>query len=240
MVISSLLGLFAVLAASFIRKTADKYEDVCVGVAIPTVLLLLLPFGVLSGHLRPATLDGALRVLDKSLWLDGFALARFCFKVQWPIWVLEPVYTELPLVLAIAWIVTKSHTLLRACVIGAVLAFPLYLLVPAAGPGYAFPNWPQESFQMIQPDTMFPRNCFPSMHLTWALLLALNMKGAWRWPFGIYSALMSLAVVVAGQHYFVDVIAAIPFTFAVQKLALVASPRTTRGESYAKCRALLQ
>jgi len=53
------------------------------------------------------------------------------------------------------------------------------------------------------------------MHFTWALLLALNVHDRrWRWAFIIYAVLMAFATVASGEHYFIDVIVAIPFSFA--------------------------
>ena len=67
------------------------------------------------------------------------------------------------------------------------------------------------------------------MHFTWAFLLALNSKNQyWRVIFGIYAGLMFFVVVVGGEHYFLDVIAAIPFTFAVQRVAVSPQLRSLR------------
>ena len=208
-----------ILATSFLRRTKDKYEDFCVAVSAPIFLLLLKPFGLLSGHLRPHTFDEALRVIDLKLGLDGFALTRFSIAHNWFYLLLETVYLALPLAMAVAWITSKSRTLLHGCVIGAFLAFPLYMLVPAAGPEFTFANWPFDGGIVTQPAMMYPRNCFPSLHLTWALLLVLNSKGAWRWVFGAYSALMALATIASGQHYAIDIVVALPFTFAVQAVS---------------------
>jgi membrane-associated phospholipid phosphatase len=224
MLVYGFLGLFLILLSSFIRRTKDKYRDVCIAVAIPITLILLKPFGLISGHLRPVTLDGPLRDVDLFLHLDGFALTRLCMAHGWMIDVLKFVYEALPLALAIAWVADKSDTLMRACVIGVLLAFPLYMLVPAVGPAFTFTNWPFDGGQIIQPAAMYPRNCFPSMHFAWAFLLALNTSGRLRWVFGVYAALMAVSTVVSGQHYFVDVAVAIPFTVAVQQIA-VASAR---------------
>jgi PAP2 superfamily len=213
----SLIGAVTIVAASFVTRTEDKYADVCVAAALP--IFIMLPVALLSGYIRPATIDGALRSADMLLRLDSFAFSRFCAAHTQVYWILSPVYAALPFALAVAWIVTKSRVLLSACVIGPALAFVFYLLVPACGPLYAFPHWPASDLQVVQPAMIFPRNCFPSMHLGWALLLALNTKGFWRWTFLIYSVLMALATVAGGQHYFMDVIAAVPFVFAVQAIA---------------------
>jgi hypothetical protein len=59
------------------------------------------------------------------------------------------------------------------------------------------------------------------MHLTWAILVAWNLRNPrWRWLFVFYAALMALATVACGEHYFVDILAALPFAAAVQKMAV--------------------
>jgi hypothetical protein len=65
-----------------------------------------------------------------------------------------------------------------------------------------------------------PRNCLPSLHFGWALLLLWNCRGRAMETFGsIYLFLTALATVGLGEHYFVDLIASVPFCAAVQAIA---------------------
>jgi membrane-associated phospholipid phosphatase len=114
--------------------------------------------------------------------------------------------------------------MLRAIVIGGVLAFPLYILVPACGPAHVFAGYP---FHAIVPsgriavDLGVPRDCFPSLHWTWALLLALNAKPRGvKLVLTIYAALVTISTFACGEHYFADVIAAVSFTFGIQSIAV--------------------
>jgi hypothetical protein len=216
-----LAGFVLIMAVSFARGTKDKYEDFCVGAAIPIFLFLLLPLAVMTGWLRPLTIDGSLRAVDLALGLDGFVMTRWL--VSHGCYFLVPIiYSSLPLLMALAWAVERPLALLRAAVIGAVLAVPFYLLFPAAGPEFAFANFPSSAANLVPVGWMHPRNCIPSMHFTWALLLALNISNwRWRWIFIIYALLTAFATVASGEHYFIDVLAAIPFTLAVQKMAQI-------------------
>ncbi len=218
MLFSGLIGMVLVLLVAFWRRVPDFYDDFCVAVALPIGLLLLKPFGMLSGWLRPVTMDAGLRSVDLALHLDGFALTRWCWGHGTVMAVLSFTYEVLPLCLAVAWVVTRSKLLLRACVLGVPLAFLFYMLVPAVGPAYTFTNWPVGG-DVLQPAMALPRNCFPSMHLTWAMLLAVNTKSYWRGFFSVYSVLMAVATIVSGQHYTIDILAALPFTFAVQYIS---------------------
>jgi PAP2 superfamily len=169
----------------------------------------------------PHTIDGELRAADLALGLDGFALSRFSLAHLWARWTVEAVYGALPLVVVLAWIVGRSHTLLRAALIGALAALPVYMLLPAVGPEYVFQGWPDAAAHFVPGMAGFsPRNCMPSMHTAWAALAALNVRGRWRAPFAVYAGLMALATVAGGEHYFVDVLAALPWTLALQVVSL--------------------
>jgi hypothetical protein len=58
------------------------------------------------------------------------------------------------------------------------------------------------------------------MHLTWALLIAINAhSGGLRLGLWVYVALMVVATLALREHYLVDLIAAVPSTLAIQWLA---------------------
>lgn len=213
----ALAGFAVILLTSVLRGT-DLYTDFCVGAAIPVCMLLLGLLSVATTAVSPVTVDTALRHLDLALGLDGFALTRWLVGVGLYRFV-PPVYASLPLALALAWALERSRTLLRSAVIGAVAALPLYFLVPAVGPQYAFSGFPSPMATPAVPG-FHPRNCFPSMHLSWALLIALNARGRiWRMVAIVYAGLTAVVTVASGEHYFIDLIVAIPFTFAVQAVA---------------------
>jgi hypothetical protein len=57
----------------------------------------------------------------------------------------------------------------------------------------------------------------PSMHLTWSLLIALNARSLrLRVALWVYVALMAIATLALREHYLIDLIAAVPYTLAVQ------------------------
>jgi hypothetical protein len=221
MMAAAILGFVLILVSSSFRSgtAKDKYADLCVAAGLPVFLSSLGIFGPITVSMRPATIDGLLRSIDLALGLDGFALARLtdCHKAVFD--VLAPVYVFLPLVIALAWVLERSRTLLRSSVVGAILAMPLYLIFPAVGPKFAFAGFPLAPAHVLS-SVSGMRNCVPSMHCTWAFLIALNLRDRrWRWLFATYALLMCFATVASGEHYFVDVLAAIPFTLAVQWLA---------------------
>lgn len=221
---AAIAGYFVLLADSFLRQS-DGHERAVnfrVGVAIVILLVIVLPLADrLESAVRPSTLDGRFRAVDLYLHLDGFALSRICLAHEWVRWLVIVVYGTLPLALALAWMAGRSTVFLRGAAGGAVAALPCYLLFPATGPQYAFAGWP-EAGALVRPavSLVHPRNCMPSMHMTWALLAVLNVRGKWRVPFAVYAVLMSVSAVAGGEHYFIDVLAAVPFTLAIQWAAV--------------------
>jgi hypothetical protein len=58
----------------------------------------------------------------------------------------------------------------------------------------------------------------PSVHLAWALLAAIEARRLgliWRTIFAAFTVLTAFATIALGEHYVIDLIVAIPFTFAV-------------------------
>ena len=119
---------------------------------------------------------------------------------------------------------------LFACGFAAAL---LYAITPVTGPAYAlgaaFPNGLAPLLErapalLATPAGMFaPRNAFPSFHLAWALVALLL---AWRfgWParagFGLYALLIAAATMALGEHYLIDLVAALPVLAAIAALCI--------------------
>jgi hypothetical protein len=218
------LGYGALLFDSFLRQSelSARTANFRIGVALFLFPILILPLASqMQNAIRPRTIDGLLRAADLRLHLDGFVLSRFCLEHDVARWAVIAVYSGLPLVLALAWMASRSEGLVRAAVIAALLAQPCYLLFPATGPQYAFAGWPFHHAQLLPViSSLYARNCVPSLHFTWAALTAIYTCGRWRWPFIAYAGLMALATVAGGEHYAVDVVASIPFIWLVQRLAV--------------------
>ena len=193
-----------------------------------TIAFAIYPFGFgyvmsFAEGVRYHTLDRYLYSLDCFLHLDPFPWIQYVWVHPGLFQFLANVYMVLPIFIALGWVIERSTTLLRASVLAPVLAGSLfYNLVPGIGPIHAFTR--TIPHQLIPLDTVanLPRNAFPSMHLTWALLVAFNAKhAAWRpvaWTFVLLTAISTLG---SGEHYSVDLLAALPFAFFVQWLAQV-------------------
>jgi hypothetical protein len=215
----AVLGCVLIVATALVRRVKDIYPEVCLGVALPIFFIFLAPLGIATAWARPSTMDVALRHADLALGLDGFALTRLLVACRL-YGVALVTYAALPVMMAIGWSLERSAVLVRGIVIGAILCLPFYLLLPACGPAWAYPQFPASESIGLSYIPWRPRNCVPSMHFTWALLLAFNIQSQkWRWVFVVNAVLTAFVAVAVGEHYFVDMLAAIPFTVLVQILA---------------------
>lgn len=117
---------------------------------------------------------------------------------------------------------------LMALLLAGAVGGLLYHLFPAAGPEFAFPSFPQLPLKSaLTPDAArldphYIRNCMPSLHTTWALLIVINSAGlarVFRVSAVIFALLTVIATLALGQHYLIDLIVAAPFTVAIQAAA---------------------
>jgi hypothetical protein len=121
----------------------------------------------------------------------------------------ELAYLALPIAMLVG--LAESHggerrTMLRAMVLGGLLAPLWYIILPAVGPAHVGQPWA-------------PRNCMPSMHCTWALVVFTNSRGKARWIAGGFAAITALATLTTGEHYTPDLVAALPWTWVLNRLA---------------------
>jgi len=198
-----------ILGVSFFRKDAAK-RKLDFWVAAGFTIYILIGCLMLS---RPAdqTYDVALRQVDRVLRLDSIVAVSAYPPLRN---LLLTAYYALSVMIALAWVLEQDMVMLRSMFIGGWLCFPFYYLIPAVGPGHF--DWVN-----LRPQVGVPDNCVPSMHLTWALLLAWNARSKWlRCALWVYAFPIACATVGLYQHYVIDLIAAIPFTIAVEWMAV--------------------
>ena len=217
-------GAALIIAVSLAQRSGNLYKELCVAVGLVIVTILCIPAASLSGRLRPFTLDWYFYLTDKKLGLNGLILARYVYSTPWLILLITVVYDSLPLAFAIVWVFGKpSAVLLRSMILAAIGAPMLYLLVPAVGPAHAFAGFPwadPHGHGWLAVDIHVPRNCFPSLHFVWALLLLMNSRErAVQSLATVFLALTALATVGGGEHYVVDLIVSVPFALAVQVIS---------------------
>lgn len=113
------------------------------------------------------------------------------------------IYRRLVMAIFLTLIFThQRRELVRTLLTSTALGVGCYLLFPAVGPAWV--NIPDA-----------PRNCMPSLHVAWAILLAIYAPKWMRWPMALFAALTAVATVGIGEHYVIDLVAAVPFTWAI-------------------------
>ena len=237
---SVVVGLVFIVAVAWrwfaVPADARRCEYVLL-IAIYTLIVSPVAQAVsesLSG-LRPMKMDLYAYVADGFLGQPAFVLGRMVAPHVWAKVLLNVAYGLLP----IGVIVTLSaHVLRRSADVSAMvwafainlLAAPaFYLLVPVCGPLFAFPLFPLGTGP-VTPHMMridAAPNGVPSVHTSTALLMVWFSRRS-RVGFAlamVYLLLILLSTLASGQHYAVDLLAAVPYTAGVLWLAKVAASR---------------
>ncbi len=121
-------------------------------------------------------------------------------------------------VAAYLWLSSKQEArrVLNTFGLNLVLAPLIYILIPVAGPRYAFPDFPAFPADLIPQPILIaaaPKG-IPALHLTMALIALWFLRRWWlgRIAGGIYAVLMILTVLANGEHYLLDVFCSLPYT----------------------------
>lgn len=224
-------GLSAVMYVGIRSLRGPTPGGLVIGaVGIPAFILLLGPVHKLIISVTPRTLDPVLHRIDVAIFGElTFASGRLLATYPWiqvpSVWS----YVALAFVGSAVYALAlrgragkvRPNEMLYAWAAAGVLGAVGYLLIPAVGPRYVFPEWPwhlpDASGTYAVPLAAIPRNAMPSLHATWALLVCWGAREgpAWvKWLLGPWLALTMLATVGAGGHYLIDLVAALPLTWA--------------------------
>jgi len=192
-------------------------------------------------RLTPLTYDGALYALDAALKIPLSKMLGIAFAKLAPLAAISLIsYALLPGAIAAGLGYEQYNlergkargvgvNLLLAYAVSGTLASLLYLLCPGTGPSHIF----RDAFPSALPDPgilplnlaafapLSPRNAMPSLHFAWAVMLWRSVKGArpsLRRGAAAFACLTALATVGSGEHYVIDLIAAVPFLVALEAL----------------------
>jgi hypothetical protein len=207
-------------------ETRDRSQEALgVCLAIPVIAYALVTFR----GLYPETYDPVLARIDALAPPVAWRLARaFAMSPGFRL-LCQVTYFGLPLALVLVGELERAHTPRRrsvfvAAALAAVIGVLAYQLVPATGPRYAFAGYPADqpiagAFALSAPLQGFaPRNAMPSLHVTWAMLVAWHAARC-GWFAGVLGGLFLvvtiLAALAAGEHYLIDLAMAVPFAIAI-------------------------
>jgi hypothetical protein len=236
----AVLGIAALTLLAFRRiwsTLAQEKRRLRLALLPPLLMVLLDYFNSgwwwATGASRPLTLDLYLYSFDGSLGTEpSFDLGRVMLRSAPVMRIGLFCYLALPaiLMLVYAQLLTRHERVALNAFLAFVLVGPLgiifYNLFPACGPAYLFPHFPRDAMtlQQLRQLPLHPvavqgaRNAFPSLHMAWALLALWYSRELSRWMqilLWVFLAATVLATLGLGEHYFIDLVAAVPFASIV-------------------------
>jgi hypothetical protein len=205
-------GITVILIASIFRKDQQKRrEDVIVAIGYCVYSALGIQLQSLVIWLRPNTYDRQLLAIDRWLGFHPLDVSYMWTHHTHFMLVLYFAYGLTPLFLILLWLERQSKVYRDAIVISGLAIWFFFLALPAVGPVYYLSGNVQGAW----------RDCIPSMHMAWALFMPINAHNRWlKAVLWIYAAMIAAATVCLGEHYVVDLIAAVPFVLASQWAAV--------------------
>jgi len=239
----SFLGLaaLAVLGTHTIWATGDERKLLMYGF-LPAVLFVGSEWMAttlldITEALHPKTFDLFLYSFDSSLRVQiSFLMGQLFWTFPWVRFACLVIYIALPLPLALVYAAQllrrkeKALTVMLAFLVTGPVGVLFYNMLPACGPvhvfGNAFPWHPLTSGEAMRMNVVpvllkGARNAIPSLHMTWVLLVWCNSRGLARWVRAIalvFLILTAMATLGTGEHYFIDLVVAFPFSLMVQSL----------------------
>ena len=233
-------SLMVLMTQVFIGSRAVRRlhrDTLFAAVAFPYFSFVLAFYLNWTATLQHTTHDLSLYGFDESLqWKPSALIGGLMASSPLLAMVAMLVYQSLPLAICFLVAVEREAPgrfqarILPLFVAVGLAGASLHNMFPALGPlhffGQDFPgNLPLLSNLMLQPVAHIAatRNAMPSVQFASAILIwwnAARLERGWRYLAAVTVALTFLAALGSGQHYFADLVVAIPFAVAVQSFAL--------------------
>jgi len=241
------MSALALLGAHAIWTRGEERKLLLYGF-VPAVLFVASEWSAstlldITEKLHPKTFDVFLYSFDSSLRVQiSFLTGQFLWKFLWVRAAALAIYIALPLPLALVYASQlrrhkeKALTVMLAFLATGPIGVFFYNVLPACGPvhlfGAAFPMHPLSTAQAMSLNIVpvlieGARNAIPSLHMTWVLLVWWNSRGLARWVRTIAAVFVGftvLATLGTGEHYFIDLVVAFPFSLMVQALCSYSMP----------------
>jgi hypothetical protein len=240
----ALIVLTALAVYTVVRLRGPEQVNAMRGLACGMALVAATIVGnvwlEITAQTRPMVLDEYVALADRALGNPSWVMGEVFAPLGAPgHYAFLAVYSMLPVAAVFVAVVQLRHGWLRHNVMLTFIAIGLlgpmmYLLFPVVGPAYAFGSsggsfaaaaqWPQQLPSVIgaQPlrfDTVTPRNCMPSLHTAWAVVLFVHTRSMGRWMrrLGAFWLTGTLAATLGfGYHYGVDLVVGAIFALTVE------------------------
>ena len=235
------LGSFLVLAFRLIWEPKANRKLIALSL-IPSLLFMSSDWAAYyflnwTEKLHPRVLDLNLYAFDATLRVQlPFLIGQWFQKLPWFRSISFLFYIGLPIIIAVVYtgLLPRNQRRSLASMIAFLITGPIgilfYNLLPAMGPIYVFQDgFPWQHFTLAQVHKLFiepmpmagPRNAIPSLHMSWVLLAWWFARGLSPWR-RVLAALFVLFTILStmglGEHYFVDLVAAVPFSLFIKSL----------------------
>jgi hypothetical protein len=222
-------------------------------VLIPSFLFVLSEwlatyFLFLTEFFHPKVLDLYLYSFDASMGVQlPFVMGRIFARWSGFSWICGIVYMGLPLAIGLTFAgcamrsTRSAWTAFVAFLLTGPLGIVFYNVFPALGPIHVFESrFPSNPLSSEQARHLFlegvaiagPRNAIPSLHAAWIFLVFWYARGLSRLEKTIAAVCVVLtlcATIGTGEHYFVDLVVAVPFAVLVVALTnLLMGPDRSR------------
>jgi len=206
-------------------------------------LWLAPPLLDLTQTILPKTLDLYLYSFDCSLHIQpSFLVGQLFWKLPWLKTISIYFYLSLSVIIALTYVESllqqgkKALPVFLALLYLGPIGWIFYNFFPATGPVHLFPaTFPLHPLSIAEAMrlSLHPvvvesaRNAIPSLHMSWVLLAWWYAKKFSPWAkvvslaFVIFTVLATLGT---GEHYFVDLVVAWPFTLMIYSLFCFALP----------------
>jgi hypothetical protein len=230
----TVLGLRAIWASPQIQARVGFFPAFVACCFFVGFLYVAAPVLYHAEQMQPVTLDLYLVSFDGSLGFQpSFLMGRYYAGLPWLRFLGLLAYSGLPLALALAYVENLRANRQRSIAVGlgifylGFIGILAYNLFPGTGPVHVFgPLFPNHPLAMDQARTLplspIPvkgsRNAIPSLHMAWILWCwwwAYQLK---PWAKAILAGFLVFTVVATlgtGEHYFIDLVVAFPFTLMV-------------------------
>jgi hypothetical protein len=224
-VLISLISIWRWFAVPADRKRTERLLAVALLVD-PAVVISKATADALSS-LRPLKYDLYIFRIDALFGEPSFRIGQIILPHPGLNVLMQLTYSALPIAMlgtfaVYLWLRPAAETLkvARTFALNLFVAVGFYLLFPVCGPAFAFPQFP-----LLPPAHLTPHalaiaaapNGIPSVHTSTALLVLWFLR-PWRW--GRFAGIVFLALTVlstlsGGQHYFFDLLCAVPYAVGI-------------------------
>ena len=189
---------------------------------------------------HPKVLDLYLFSFDASLQVQlAFVLGQAFGMWPWFRAIAVALYIALPIPLAMVYAGQlmrgrkNAYPAMVAFLVTGPIGILFYNLFPALGPGHIFmQDFPWHPMTTLQASHLFRepiavkgvQNAIPSLHIAWVLLAWWYSRGLSVWERGIALTFVTFTIFATlgtGEHYFIDLVVAYPFSVMMQSLCAI-------------------